>query len=95
MFLEEFTPLVGREMLVDCNPTTATLTLIEASAMRQQAFNGRQPFVLIFRSAPDVLLLTGNYAMRCGAFGPDVIHISQIAQLPGGQLGNYYQAVFN
>jgi hypothetical protein len=93
--LEEFAPLVGKDMLADCTPKPIELVLVEAHPLRPSAFSSRQPFVLVFRSRPEILLVSGNYVMRCGAFGPDLIYISQIAQPPGGQLGNYYQAVFN
>jgi hypothetical protein len=93
--LDEFTPLVGQQLLADCNPKVATLTLVEATPLRQPDFGNRMPFILIFRSEPDVLLLAGSYAMRCNGFGPESIYIAQMAQPPEGQLGHYYQAVFN
>jgi hypothetical protein len=95
MLLDEFEPLVGRQLLVDCDPRSATLTLTEAYPLRQAAFGDRQPFMLIFRSEPEVVLVSGSYVMRCGLFGPASIHILPVAPTLGGPPGNYYQAVFN
>ena len=95
MELEEFTPLVGRTMIADCDPRPAELTLVEASPLRHQDPHDRTPFILIFRSSPEVLLVAGSYKMRTAGFGPAAIHIMQIAPPAGSQGGHYYQAIFN
>lgn len=95
MWLEEFTPLVGRTILADCTPTPVSLTLIEAVSSRHPGNTDRPSFSLLFRSAPDALLVSGAYAIRCGNFGPEVIHLSPTLQPRGAEPGYYYQAIFN
>jgi hypothetical protein len=95
MLLEDFTPLVGRTLLADCDPRPAELILVEASPLRHQGFADRASFILIFRSAPEVLLVAGGYNMRAPGFGPLNIHILQIAPPAGSPDGHYYQAIFN
>lgn len=95
MLLEEFAPLVGRIILADCNPRPAELTLVEATPLRHQIEGARSPFIAIFRSSPQVLLVSGNYVMHAAGFGPDLIYISQVAAPLGATEGHYYQAVFN
>ncbi|KQN21206.1 hypothetical protein ASE86_14625 [Sphingomonas sp. Leaf33] len=95
IFLEELTPLVGKTLTADCDPRTVPLELVEASPLRNHAKLDREPFILIFRSAPDALLMSGSYVIRGEGFGPDVIDIAQIATPNTGTPGHYYQAVFN
>lgn len=93
--LAEFTPLVGETLTADCDPRPVTLHLVEASPLANYAKLDRPPFILIFRSAPDAMLVSGTYVMRGKGFGPDVIDIGQIASPSTGEPGHYYQAVFN
>ncbi len=95
IFIEELTPLVGQTLTADCEPRSVALELVEASPLRNHAKLDRPPFILVFRSAPDAILTAGSYVMRGKGFGPDVIHISQIAAPRNGSPGHYYQAVFN
>lgn len=95
IFLDELTPLVGQTLTADCDPRAVPLELVEASPLRNHARLDREPFILIFRSAPDAVLLSGSYVLRGQGFGPDLIDIAQIAPRTGGTPGNYYQAVFN
>ncbi len=93
--LEEFTPLIGKPLLADCDPNAVALHLVEATALRDHGQVERPPFILIFRSSLSALLTTGIYTMRGDGFGPDLIQISQIAAPFAGEPGHYYQAVFN
>jgi hypothetical protein len=95
MVLDEFLPLIGLALDVDCAPRAVTVTLIEAYPSRHPATNGRPGFLLIFRSAPDTFLVAGSYVMQRGAFGPAAIDIAPVAPMPGAAPGHYYQAVFN
>lgn len=95
IFLEELTPLVGKTLTADCDPRSVPLELVEATPLRNHAKLDRPPFLLIFRSAPDAVLMSGSYVMRGQGFGPDVIDISQIAPPRTRGPGHYYQAVFN
>jgi len=55
----------------------------------------RHPFLLIFRTPPEVLLLTGIYAMKCGEWGPDLIYIEETMSPDPKDDGHFYQATFN
>jgi len=95
MTMSEFAPMVGQVLLADCNPKPAELKLVEMRPLTNRGLVERPPFELVFRSAPEILLITGIYAMRCGDWGPDLIYIEQIAALGFKEPGHYYQAVFN
>lgn len=96
MTLDEFTPLVGQVFEVDCTPATATITLIEASPLRDMGVTDRPPFILVFRSAPEVMLVDGIYTMRSGPLGPVAIGIGSMVAPIGGAPGHYfYQSIFN
>jgi len=95
MVLDEFLSLVGKGFVADCAPRPVELTLVEASPDRHGGLPDRPPFILVFRSAPDALLVSGSYAMRAEGFGPDLIYISEMAPPAGAAEGRYYQAVFN
>lgn len=94
--LHEFEPLVGQVLLADCQPRVAELVLVEASPINQRSVTERLPFILIFRSKPEVQLVEAAYSLRCGEFGPELVHIIPLGPQTGdGVPGNYYQAVFN
>lgn len=82
-------------MRVDCSPAEVSLTLVEASPMKNASSGDRPPFILVFRSDPDTLLMDGIYAFRTKAFGPDLIAINSLITPRNREPGYYYQAVFN
>ena len=94
LHLEAFTPLVGQALLAECDPRPVMLHLVEASPLVDRAGLARPPFLLILRSAPDAVLVSGSYVLRGDAFGPDRIDLAQIAPPAAGAPGHYYQAVF-
>jgi hypothetical protein len=61
--LERFAPLCGEPfaLSVDAEPPLLNATLIEAKALPQPAFNGRQPFSLVFAGPPAPLLPQSIY----------------------------------
>ena len=88
--------MVGQVLLADCQPRPAELTLVEASPLNQRAVTERLPFILVFRSKPEVQLVESSYALRCGEFGPELVYIIPMGPQIGDSIpGNYYQAVFN
>jgi hypothetical protein len=94
--LHEFEPMVGQVILADCQPRAAELVLVEASPIKQRTVTERLPFILIFRSKPEVQLVEAAYKLRCGEFGPELVHIIPLGPHVGDDVpGNYYQAVFN
>lgn len=95
LHLEEFTPLVGQALLADCDPRPVMLHLVEALPLVDRAGLARPPFLLILRSAPDAVLVSGSYVLRGDGFGPDRIDLAQIAPPVASAPGHYYQAVFN
>lgn len=94
--IEEFQPLLGRTFLADCDPKPAALILVDVQPGRQTPGVARQAFRLLFRSAPDAVLVPGMYVMKSDGFGPDIIYIER-TQAPSEDFaeGHYYQAVFN
>lgn len=95
--LQEFAPMVGQTLLADCEPKAAELVLVEASPLKHVVPGmERLPFILIFRSKPDVQLVEAAYRLRCGEWGPELVHIMPLAPPFGTDTpGNFYQAVFN
>lgn len=95
MVLEEFLPLVGRQFIANCEPTEVEIQLIEASPLRDRGVTERPPFILIFRTSPEAMLMEGSYVLRCGKWGPDRIAIWPTLAPARAEPGYYYQAVFN
>ena len=96
MTIDEFTPLVGQEFEVDCTPATAIIRLVEATPLRDLGISDRPPFILVFRSAPEMMLIDGLYTLRSGSFGPAAIGIGSMVAPIGGAPGHYYyQSIFN
>jgi hypothetical protein len=95
MTIGEFTPMVGQNLLADCSPAQVELKLVSAKPLPNLAQIERPPFLLIFRTVPEILLVTGTYAMKCGEWGPDLIYIEQTASPDPKDEGHFYQAVFN
>lgn len=93
--IEEFTPLVGETLQVECDPSPVELHLVSATPLVNHAKLDRPPFLLILRSAPAAWLVDGGYVVRGKGFGPDQIHIQQIVAPADSPPGRYYQAVFN
>lgn len=95
--LEEFTPLVGQVLIADCQPRPAELVLVSARPLKHSSpVIDRQPFIAIFRSKAEVQLVEAAYKLRCGEWGPDLVHLIPIAPPFGADSpGNFYQAVFN
>lgn len=95
MTLDEFTPLVGREILLDSTPEPVRITLVEADSLPHDGHSERPPFALTFRSAPDALLIDGVYTMRAAGLEPAAVFISSLGAPIGAAPGYYYQAIFN
>ena len=95
MFLEEFLPLVGQQFITHCEPAGVEIRLIEASPLRDHGITERPPFILIFHTPPEAMLVEASYVMRCGKWGPDRISIWPTLAPARSEPGYYYQAVFN
>jgi hypothetical protein len=95
MFLAEFMPMVGQTLLADCNPQPVELLLTQARPLTNHAGLDRPPFILVFRTPPEIQLVAGVYAMKCGEWGPDLIYIEQTIAPDPKDKGHFYQAVFN
>lgn len=95
LHLDEFVPFVGQTLWADCDPAPVPLALIEATPLMNRAGLDRPPFLLVFRSAPEALLMSAEYVMRGERFGPVRISLMQLARPSAGSPGHYYQAVFN
>lgn len=89
-----FTPFVGRQWLVDAQPKPITIQLDQVDNVRGGMPGGRDPFVLVFSTPWDTLLIEGHYPMRPGPDAEAVsIHLIP-TQTPPGPRRNYH-AVFN
>ena len=95
MTLDEFMPMVGQTLLADCNPKPVEITLTSAVPLTNHARIERPPFILVFRTPPEIVLVAGIYAMKCGEWGPDLIYIEEMAPPDITDKGHFYQAVFN
>lgn len=95
MVLEEFLPLVGRAFVAHCEPAEIEIALVEAAPLKDRGLTSRPPFILIFRTPPEALLVEGSYVLRCGSWGPDRISIWPTIAPHQAAPGHYYQAVFN
>lgn len=95
MFLEEFTPLIGRSFTAHCDPQPISIELIEASPLPPNPVTDRPPFILIFHTPPEAMLIEGNYTLKCGNWGPDIIYLNPITAPARSAAGFYYQAIFN
>ncbi len=100
LVFEDFEPLKGKVFVAECEPAPLTITLADAQLLRQgRGFRvdaDRPPFVLIFHTAPEVLLAPAIYEMTAEGFGPEPIYLEQTSPPESGALdGFYYQAVFN
>ncbi len=95
MTLDEFIPMVGQTLLADCSPKPVELQLVEAKPLPNLSGVERHPFLLMFRTPPEILLVTGIYAMKCGEWGPDLIYIERTMSPNPKDPGYFYQAVFN
>ena len=95
MVIEEFLPLVGQMFDLHTDPAPIGIRLVDARPLVNHAQLQRPPFILVFHSSPQAMLVPGGYVMKCGTFGPDIIHIHDMTPPPGAEAGFYYQAVFN
>ena len=95
MTLDEFTPMIGQTLLCDCNPKPVEIKLTAARPLPHRRPAQRHPFILIFRTPPEIVLVAGIYAMRCGEWGPDLVYIEEMAAPDLIDKGHFYQAVFN
>ena len=95
MTLDEFTPMVGQTLLADCNPKPVEIALTSAIPLPNHAQIERPPFILVFRTPPEIVLVAGIYAMKCGEWGPDLVYIEQTMSPDPKDDGHFYQATFN
>lgn len=95
MLLEEFTPLVGDQFDFDCTPDPVKLRLIEASPLVDRGDVARPPFILVFHSGPETMLLDGIYTVSHDRLAPTAISIGSLMVPPSAEPGHYFQAVFN
>ena len=95
MVLEEFAPLIGEEFSFDCTPAPIKLRLIEAEPLVDRGDVARPPFILVFHSGAEALLLDGLYTVRHEKLAPTAIAIGSLMVPPTAEPGHYYQAVFN
>lgn len=92
--LEGFAPLCGEpfSLSLQTDPPLLHATLIEAKPLPQPAFNGRQPFSLLFAGPPAPLLPQSIYRVaHQGLPALDMFLVPVAADATGVR----YQAVFS
>ena len=89
---EDFAPWVGRMFTLASDPEPVAIQLIRITPRMASSLAHRAAFSLFFRSRPEVLLIDGLYAVRCGRFGPLDMHLTAVMSPPGERL---YEAVFS
>ncbi len=92
--LARFAPLCGEPfaLSVDAAPPLLSATLVEAQALPQPAFNGREPFSLIFAGPPAPALPQNIYRLAHARLPALDIFLVPVA---ADAAGVRYQAVFS
>lgn len=92
--IDDFTPHVGESYLVDAHPQPIPLRLDEVLADLGEAWMERQPFILLFSTPWEALLVEGLYRLTRGPGATPVeLHIMPINAPPGPR--RIYQSVMN
>ncbi len=89
---EDFAPWVGADVHGGRHPEPVYIQLAQITPLRVSSLAYRDGVQPVLPSRPDVLLVDGTYAIRCGRFGPLDIHLTAVISPPGEQI---YEAVFN
>lgn len=91
--LAQYAPLLGQafELQGDAGGTHAA-ALLEARPLRGQAYNGREPFALLFEGPPEPVLPQCIYRVKHAQGAPQEMFLVPVARTPGGV---HYEAVFN
>ena len=91
--LDDFTPLCGERFELAIEPgQTLSAQLIEAQALPQPSFNGRQPFSLVFAGPPDPILPQRIYQLAHARLPAVDVFLVPVAA-NGDRV--HYQAVFS
>ena len=89
----DFEPHVGKTFLVNAEPRPVEIRLERIERGRYDAGLTRPPFMLIFSSPWNVLLMSALYRMQPADSGPIEIFLIPTQTAPGVQ--RFYHAVFN
>jgi hypothetical protein len=89
----DFEPHVGKTFLVDAQPKPVEIRLEKIAHGRFDTGLTRNPFMLIFTSPWNVLLVAAVYRMQPNDGGPIEMFLVPTQTAPGPQ--RYYHAVFN
>ena len=93
LHLAQFAPLVGTVFsLQPADATALPATLVEATAAGTPAFQGREPFSLMFECPGSDVLPQGMQLLQHPALGPLELFLVPVGRSPAGVR---YQAVFN
>lgn len=92
--LSHFAGHVGEQFTVDIEGQQAIFTLVEATPLPSQPWQGmvREPYSLVFRNAAAIVFAQRTYGMSHPAMGEFGIFLVPVARDLEGFL---YQAVFN
>ena len=89
----DFEPHVGKIFLVNAQPKPLEIRLEKIVYQRDDMVVARQPFMLIFTSAWNALLLSAMYRMQPNGGSPVEMFLIPTQSAPGER--RYYHAVFN
>jgi hypothetical protein len=92
--IDDFAAHVGETFAVETTPQPVGIVLEAIDTGPGEAWMARQPFVLVFSSPWEVLLVEAQYLVKPAGIGPGMtLHLMPINTPPGGR--RRYQAVFN
>jgi hypothetical protein len=89
----DFEPYVGQTFLVDARPRPLQIRLDKIVCRRDSGVVSRQPFILIFTTPWNDLLLSAVYRMQPNGGHPVEMCLVPTQTEPGDR--RYYHAVFN
>lgn len=92
--IDDFAAHVGETFVVETTPRPVAIVLEAIDTGPGDSRAARQPFILVFSSPWEVLLIEAQYLLKPAGIGPGVtLHLMPINTPPGGR--RQYQAVFN
>lgn len=95
LVLADFTTHVGQQFEANCDPKPVGIRLVSATPLTNSAGAARDPFILIFHTPPETMLVAGAYDLERSGFARAQVQIHEMLPPQDAQPGYYYQAVFN
>ena len=91
--LAQFAPLLGQDFELQADTGVShPAALLEARPLRGSAYNGREPFALLFQGPLEPVLPQCIYRVQHAHLPPQEMFLVPVALTQGGV---HYEAVFN